>query len=97
LTQKKGALTDHEAEMLFEQKIAWGCDLCQENCPHTRSAIQNGTIFSPIPFFQEKTIPHLTTEILDGMTDEAFATRAYSWRGRDTVARNLKILEKTTK
>ena len=97
LTQKKGMLTEQEITMLCEQKIAWGCDICQERCPHTKRAIQSGTIFSPVPFFHEQTIPRITIEILDSMSDEVFDTRAYSWRGRDTIARNLRLLEGSKK
>ncbi|MBR7098632.1 MAG: epoxyqueuosine reductase, partial [Clostridia bacterium] len=97
LTQKKGMLTEQEIAMLCEQKIAWGCDICQERCPHTKRAIQSGTIFSPVPFFHEQTIPRITIEILDSMSDEVFDTRAYSWRGRDTIARNFRLLEESKK
>jgi len=92
LTQKKGELSAKEANMLREQKNAWGCDLCQEACPHTKRAIREGTVFSPIPFFGEHTISHVTEEMLANMSDEDFAQRAFAWRGRDTLMRNLKIL-----
>jgi epoxyqueuosine reductase len=93
LTQKKGALTEHEANMLREQGLAWGCDLCQESCPHTRRAIATGTILSPIPFFSKQTASHVTQASINDMSDEEFGMRAYSWRGRDTLLRNLKIIE----
>ncbi len=93
ITQKKGELTDTESKMILEQRIAWGCDLCQETCPHTKRAIEKRTIFSPIPFFSEKPISRLTGERLSAMSDEEFSSRAFSWRGRETLMRNLKILE----
>ena len=94
LTQKKGLLTDEEKEHLAAFGSVWGCDLCQEVCPHTKKVLESGSIFSPIPFFAEQPLPHLSTEILNEMSDESFRQRAYAWRGRETIARNLALLEK---
>ena len=91
LTQQKGELTDEEKQILLQHPTIWGCDLCQEICPHTLAAIERGSIFSPIPFFLEDSLPCLTQEILDGMDEEAFSRRAYAWRGRQTIARNLDL------
>ena len=97
LTQKKGELTKEEETILLTYGSVWGCDLCQEVCPYTKKAIQAESIFSKIPYFQENCIPHLTLEILDGMSDEEFSRRAYSWRGRDTIRRNLQLMENAQK
>ena len=93
LTQKKGELTQQEADSIRRFGSVWGCDICGEVCPHTRKALQAGTVFSEIPFFQTDTIPHLTVDLLDGMTDKDFADRAFAWRGRSTVRRNLCLFE----
>lgn len=95
LTQKKGELTDGEKAAIVSHQAVWGCDLCQTVCPHTKRALDAETIFSPIPFFTEQTLPHLTLERLDAMSDEDFSRRAYAWRGRDTVRRNLILLMNT--
>lgn len=94
LTQKKGTLTEEEEAIIANHGSAWGCDLCQEYCPYTRRAIDKRTIFSPIPFFAENTISHLTQAVVQAMNDTEFSSRAYAWRGRNTVLRNLSILEK---
>lgn len=91
-TQKKGALSDVEKE-LIRKYGAWGCDICAEVCPHTKNAIKNGTIYSPINFFNDELIPLLTKERLLSMSDEEFMSRAYSWRGKETILRNLEIIE----
>ena len=93
LTQQKGELTDREKGILKKYGSVWGCDLCQEVCPYTKRALKNGTIFSPIPYFQEQTIAHLTADRLDRMDGKEFESRAYAWRGRDTIRRNLEIME----
>jgi hypothetical protein len=63
------------------------------SCPHTQKAIRNATIFSEIPYFNEQNISHLTLPILDEMSDEEFSNRAYSWRGRETIRRNLLLMK----
>lgn len=96
LTQKKGELTDAECAMLTDFPSVWGCDICQEVCPYTHRARARGTVYSPIPFFRENAIARLTPEILDRMDEQAFTRRAYAWRGRDTVRRNLLLKKSST-
>ena len=95
LTQKKGELSDDERSAIVKYGYAWGCDICQEACPHTQNAIKQGTIYTPIEFFKQDVTPYLTSDGVRSMTDEQFASRAYSWRGRNTIVRNLEILEKS--
>jgi len=83
ITQKKGALTDGEIKMMLENGSIWGCDVCQNACPYTKKAEP-----TPIPYFKEGIITELTTDILDGMTDEELLSRPFSWRGREVVRRN---------
>lgn len=95
LTQRRGELSEADRRAVLAGGSAWGCDICGEVCPHTRAALRRGSIHSPIPFFAEAQLPFLTSERLAAMSDEQFALRAYSWRGRDVIMRNLKILEDT--
>ena len=90
LTQKKGTLTAEEAEAIRRGGLAWGCDVCQTVCPHNQR-IQD----TPLPFFQKARAARLTVEGLDAMSEDDFSSRAYSWRGRDTVRRNLLVLNDT--
>jgi DNA-binding NarL/FixJ family response regulator/NAD-dependent dihydropyrimidine dehydrogenase PreA subunit len=72
LTQKKGTLTLEEQEKILRLGSVWGCDVCQAVCPHNKRALREGTIYTPIPFFAEQTIPHLTSEALNAMTEAEF-------------------------
>lgn len=92
LTQKKGELDDSEKKRITEHGIAWGCDKCQNVCPYTKEAIRCGSIFTPIDFFYEKRIEKIDIDSLYQMSDEEFFARAFSWRGRETIARNLRML-----
>ena len=88
ITQKKGELTEEEILLMKKYNTAWGCDECQSACPYNKNAK-----LTPVPFFYEKRIEKLTSEILSSMSKEEFKTRAFAWRGKKTVERNLKIFE----
>ena len=87
ITQRKGELSDEEKRLMRDCNTLWGCDMCQTSCPHNRNPK-----ITPIEFFHRDRIPRLTAEILDSMSDEEFNKRAFAWRKRKTVERNLEIL-----
>lgn len=89
LTQKKGELTPDEEEYIKKYGYVWGCDICQNVCP-----LNEGVSETPIDFFRKDRIAYLDGATLDGIDDEEFQTRAFSWRGRKTVERNVKLFEK---
>ena len=62
-------------------------------CPYTVSAIKSGSIFTKIDFFNNSLVPVLASNEIEMMDDAEFGERAYSWRGKQTIIRNLKILE----
>ena len=88
ITQKKGELSASERALMINHGTAWGCDVCQRACPYNEKA--NTT---PIADFYEDMIPHLTKATLDAMDKPRFERRAYAWRGRKTIERNLILLE----
>jgi hypothetical protein len=46
-----------------------------------------------VPYFRRERVTQLDLDGLDKMSDEAFRRRAFAWRGRDVIRRNLSILE----
>lgn len=88
ITQRKGELNEQERALMRRYNTAWGCDLCQSACPYNA----NPTV-TPIEFFHTDRIDRLTREMLDSMSAEEFRSRAFAWRGRSVVERNLDILD----
>lgn len=89
ITQRKGELEEWEKECMRRYNTAWGCDLCQSACPYNKNPEK-----TPVRMFYEDVIEELTSEGLSRMNKEDFQRRAFSWRGRKVVERNLEILEK---
>ena len=88
ITQKKGALTDGEADLLVKFNTVWGCDECQKACPYNK-----GVPKTPISFFYNGRINCLTKDLINGMCKQEFAKYAFAWRGKKTLLRNLEIFE----
>lgn len=85
LSQSK-RLTEEQEKAVAGHMLCWGCDVCQEVCPHNR-----GVAPTPIEFFRTERTPLLTETVLREMPDEEFLRRAYSWRGRAVLERNLRL------
>jgi epoxyqueuosine reductase len=92
LTQKKGELTETEKAAILQGGLIWGCDACQLACPHNTRVIRDRND-PPVPYFIRDRLPCLTKERLSAMSDEDFKSRAYSWRGRPVITRNMGIFE----
>ena len=83
LNQKK-VVTDEELTAIKAEKTRWGCDICQEVCPMNKGIEQ-----TPVDFFYKEQLEFITAELLENMPKDAFKKRAYSWRGKKTVLRNI--------
>jgi epoxyqueuosine reductase QueG len=84
ITQKKGELTAAEAGLVRQVGSVWGCDICQNVCPHNEHARD-----TYIAAFIDKANPDVTK---NGLATAA-SDRAYMWRGKAPVERNLKIFD----
>lgn len=84
ITQRKGAFSPRERALFLQGDLLWGCDRCQEVCPHNRHIAS-----TYLPEFYEDRRPYLTPEnVLQDLSE-----RAYGWRGQEVILRNMK--EKT--
>ncbi len=82
ISQKKNRTSEEDA-LLAETECKWGCDLCQNVCPYNENAEE-----TPIFFFHEGIVSKLTDEVIASPKAE-FETRAFSWRGREILKRNM--------
>ena len=91
LTQKKGELTSEEEHIIAKTPLVFGCDVCQEVCPHNKDIPT-----TPIPEFQSVE-PYIDRDELDSLTNKEFKAkyghRAFSWRGKKILIRNQEIIE----
>lgn len=87
LTQQKGALSPETVAEMQKQPTVWGCDLCQSVCPMNEHVKP-----TKISFFQTDRLPFLTEKALAEMDETAFSARAYAWKGRQTILRNLRAV-----
>ena len=83
LTQRKN-VTDGELEIIRKHSLVWGCDTCQEICPHNRDVSE-----TPIEFFCKDLLERIDAEMIENMPKDEFSKRAYAWRGKKTLLRNL--------
>lgn len=91
LTQKKGELTSAEQAILQRTPTIFGCDVCQDVCPHNQLAEP-----SPLPEFAAERLDRLTAAELTACSNTAFrkqfGDRAWAWRGKQILLRNLACL-----
>ena len=87
ITQRKGELLQWEIDLMKEYNTVWGCDVCQSVCPYNADLIT-----TPVPDFYKKRIQKLTSTEVASMTKDEFRSRAFGWRGRAVVMRNLEKL-----
>ena len=88
INQKKGELTKDEELLIKQSKTVWGCDVCQTSCPLNKKAQS-----TPVELFYRDRIEFVTKELVENMTDEQFKRRAFSFRGKQPILRNLALLE----
>ncbi len=93
ITQKKGDLNAEETELIKKGKSAWGCDICQRVCPMNKDKA-----ISSLPDFNEDLILCIKNEYLsNSQFRKKYKERAFSWRGKAVIERNLSILNDNSK
>lgn len=91
ITQKKRDLDKRDIEILKKDNVIFGCDICQEVCPHN-----DGIKTTNIKEFREDLIHRLDYNEIKRMSNRGFkreyGNRAFAWRGRKILKRNHEII-----
>ena len=92
ITQKKEELTLEEKDKMKKNKLIFGCDICQIVCPHNKDICE-----SNIEEFTTDLITNLDEEEISSISNKEFKrrykNRAFSWRGRNIIKRNMDIIK----
>ena len=93
ITQKKGELEIEEEAILKKHKKVFGCDICQEVCPHNKNIMTTN-----IDRFKNDIITKIDKDEIDNISNKEFkrryGNRAFSWRGKNIIKRNLDLVYK---
>lgn len=91
ITQKKGELSEEDIDILKKHPLIWGCDVCQDVCPHNEKVQE--TI---IEEFKQNLKYKIEYEELKHISNKEFLRRyqdrAFSWRGKRVLQRNYEII-----
>lgn len=82
ITQMKGELSTESIELIKNIGCIWGCDVCQDVCPMNKNAS-----VTTIEEFKN-------TAVCEFVKGGYIEDRAYNWRGRKVIERNLDYINK---
>lgn len=92
ITQKKEDLTEEEKINMQKNKKVFGCDVCQIVCPHNKDINE-----TDIEDFRLDLMLNIEPYEINSISNKEFKRKykekAFSWRGKNIIKRNLDIIE----
>ncbi|MBQ2676079.1 MAG: epoxyqueuosine reductase [Clostridia bacterium] len=79
ITQQKAELTSEQKELIKKSGVIWGCDACQNVCPHNKNLP-----ISALPEFMDIKPSFCAGDSIEG--------RAFAYRGRKVIERNFNLI-----
>ena len=96
ISQTKKDLTENQMNILKTSGNVFGCDICQQHCPDNSNKSMADTD-DVITYCLDNTISKIEYENLVNMSNKDFkkyfGEKAFSWRGKRILLRNLDIIE----
>ncbi|NLK21635.1 MAG: tRNA epoxyqueuosine(34) reductase QueG [Epulopiscium sp.] len=93
ISQKKVELSERDKEILKKDKLLFGCDICQDVCPHNKSISMTN-----MDEFKDNLLTFLSYDEISNISNKEFMRRykdrAFSWRGKKTILRNFEIIDR---
>ncbi len=89
ITQKKGDLSEDEIRIIKRSNKIYGCDICQIICPHN---IGVEIIKEEIDVLKDIHLSDIKN-LSNNEFKKKFRNRAFAWRGKKNLIRNLNIIK----
>lgn len=91
ITQKKEVLSAEDREILKKHELIWGCDVCQDVCPHNKE-VQETTIEEFKKDLKYSVDYAELKQISNKEFQRKYRDRSFSWRGKGVLQRNYEII-----
>ena len=94
ISQKKQELTEEQTQILKAAKTVFGCDICQNVCPHNKPILDGKSEFANRENLFSKDILNTVTK---ENVAQIYKERAFGFRGLKVLERNLELYYQSDK